>query len=317
MAVRDSSIRPELSSKLAEIEHMIMQDAVQRKPRDQPSFASIALVKEFRADKAIPIIAVADPSYVGIAEVLFLGLCGWVVSPNDDVIELALMHHGVIDHMAAAEQQAGLHTSFQVRSDLFARYILVGPDFLSDVYYEMSGHFGFSSVPDRITIGEWLSSEARALRTLVKACQIMHYATDHLDDPSKYHRLSLTRIIEVLSAMRDDSLVERTIFYQIWGTNKRTLSLLYAASTISRGHDTLLDRILSGEVRSKEFQPEFDLWVGRAKYFATHVLSNLRIAGLVATNMKGLKSCKEKAFLSPDFSPKEAQFLERKMSKKQ
>ncbi|WP_132408379.1 hypothetical protein [Neorhizobium sp. S3-V5DH] len=75
--VRDILGSKELSEAVQAVRSLTNRYCSQRKPEGQPSFASIALGKTFRADKAAPIISAADPSYRGIVEVLFLGFCGW------------------------------------------------------------------------------------------------------------------------------------------------------------------------------------------------------------------------------------------------
>lgn len=307
----------DLENKLAELDQLLADCARQRKPITQPTFESIALGTRFHAEKAVPIIAAADPQYFGIVEVLFLGLCGWVVSPDDHTIPLIFMNHAILDHVASAEEQAGLRGDFHFSRDFIARYLMVGRDFLGDVYYAMSGHYGFSLAPERNTLGEWLSGEKRALNTLVKACQLVHFAADHLADVKEYRRTSLTLIIETLGAMRDDELVERTAFYEAWGTNKSTLALLYAASTITRDGSNLLDRILSGELRATEFLSSFELWMGRARYFAERILPTLRISELAKDNMKPLKNHTGTAFNHAPFSAPEIDFISRKFKKNQ
>jgi hypothetical protein len=302
----------ELNAAIAELKPILQRHSRYRKPASQPSFQSIALGKAFRAEKAVPIILEQDPSYPGMAEVLFLGFCGWVVSPSDDSLGLALMSHGVLDHLAEAEKQARLLNDFQLQADIYARYVLVGPDFLSDIYYAFRGHEGFSYVPTRPELEAMFLREKRSLQTLVKASQLLHFSIDHLNDRSKYRRASLTTIIEVLSALRDDELVERTGFYEIWGSNRSTLALLYAASTISHRGLTLLDCILSAEVRAIEFLPTFNVWIRRARYFCDHVLKNLGIQTLTKENIKPLKTTPGLPFDSPDFDQSEIDFFKKK-----
>lgn len=289
--------------------------AQHRKPAAQPSFNSIALGRKFKADLAAPIIAEADPGYPGIAKVLFLGFCGWVVLPSDVVPQRAFMYHAALDHIGASELQAGLLSEFHLSADILARYVLVGPDFLDDIFYALKGHLGVSVAVERPTIESWLSGEHRSIFTLVKLCQILHFAANELTDDTKYRPPSLTLTIEIMSAMRDDDLVERTIFYQAWKQHKSTVALLYAASTIKGGKVSLLDSILSGEIRAEQFMDQFPLWIGRARYFCDHVLSRLAIRGLAAENLKPLKRFKTEPFAHYPFPEKEGEFLRRKYSR--
>lgn len=313
--LRDILKSEELSTAVTEFESVLRRHARYRKPPDQPSFASIALGRTFHAEKAVPIISAAYPEYPGIREVLFLGFCGWVVSPSEDTVRLALMTHGVLDHIIDAERQVGLIDKFDLRADIAARYILVGPDFLNDVYDPLGAHAGFSHGTLRPILEDWLTGERRSVSTLVKACQIFHYAVDNLNDRSRYRRISVSTIVETLAGYRDDSFVERTFFYEKWSKNKVTVALLYAASTVRKGELTLLNSILSGEVTAKEFLATFDIWVGRARYFCDHVLTELNIQSLTKENIKPLKTVEAVPFGSAISDQHEVNFLRKKFSK--
>ncbi|TCV75916.1 hypothetical protein [Neorhizobium sp. S3-V5DH] len=227
------------------------------------------------------------------------------------------MSHAVLDYMAEIEDSSEIYENYDVGLELVNAYVCIGPDFMRDVYYEMSAHSGFRVTPDRITLESLVSSERKSLRTLVKACELLHYSLDHLNDLGVYHRPSLTMIITVISSYKDDDLVERTVFYNKWAKNKSTIALLYAASTIKVGDQVLLDKILDGEIKATDFIGVFDVWLGRARFFCDNYLSKLGIKGIEKDNAKALRFASQMPFETSFLDPREIDFLRRNFKKEQ
>lgn len=286
-----------------------------KKPAKQPAFSEVALKKSFRADIAASIINAADPIYPGICDVLFLGFCGWVVSPNDRELQHALMTHGVLDYFIEVEADAGLGENFDLAADMIARYVMIGPDFLNDVYQALGGHYAFNHAILRPILGDWLYGDQRAIQTFVKACEVFHFAVDNLNDRKIYRKLSITAVVEVLSRYRDDRLVERTVFYEKWAEKKSTIALLYTASTIRLGDTTMLGSILAGDILARDFISQFGTWLARARYFCDHVLTELKLGALAKENLKPLKTVKPEPFECAISDLKEIEFLKKKISK--
>jgi hypothetical protein len=288
------------------------------KPAGQPTFRSIALGRTFRAEKAASIIVDADPNYPGIVEVLLLGFCGWTISPSQPDIAYMFLRIGALEHVDGAEEQADLFNNFTVLNDIIARYNLIGVDFLQDVYYPTMAEIGTDFTVSRSTLADILETVRKPLGTLVKACEILHYHASYMTDLSSFRRISLTLIIDVLSSFRDDGLVERTVFYEFWTSNKSSLALLYAASTIRLDDgENLLNNILTGEVKADEFASKFELWLARARHFTEDVLPVLRIPDLVKANSKALKCVPKAAFDPPELCEEDELFLRGKFQLRQ
>ncbi len=273
-----------------------------KKPDGQKAFADIALGSRFKALDAIKEISEPPDGYRSFREVLFLGICGWVTSPTDDTYGSLLMQHGVFDYLSELEGDKALRHLSPLQKDFVVRYILAGEDFLTDIFYPLGGHKALATSISREYLQDWHYAQAGSIRQLAKACGVLHFAAMDCHDPAKYHAVSQRRAVIALTSMNKGKSVRSTLLDR-WTQNDQSLALLYAASTIKSRGETLLDAILSSEIRAKEFLPKLGEWLSRARYFCDLVLSKLGSDDdQYEVNLKPLMPFAGKRFSPPVYS---------------
>ncbi|WJH38903.1 hypothetical protein N7E02_18375 [Aliirhizobium terrae] len=266
------------------------------------SFSEIALGANFKPREAIKALSEPPDTYHSFREVLFLGLCGWVTSPSDSSYGLLLMRHGVMDHLSELQENKALSHLSDFDADFVARYVLAGPDFLSDIFLPLGGYRALSTSISRDYLQDWYFGQTDNIRRLASACGVLHFAQTNFPDRKKYHPISQQRVAVALTKLNNERSVRSTLLKR-WGDNGDSLALLYAASTIRRGDSTLLDAVLSSEVRAKQFLPLLGQWFGRARYFCDVVLAKLETEhDHYQTNLTLLEPFEPQKFRAPKFS---------------
>ncbi len=273
-----------------------------KKPLGQKSFSEIALGPLFDSKAAMNAITAPPDGYQSFREVMFMGICGWMTSPRDSTYALLLMRHGVLDHFADLEGRSELRGLSVIQADYAVRYLLAGDDFLTDIFYPLGGHGAFSTSISREHLQDWHWGQADSIRKLATACGVLHFAQTHFSDNRKYHSISQQRAVAALTKLNKGKSVRSTLLKR-WSENKSSLALLYAASTIKYGDQTLLDAVLSSAVKARNFLPASHQWLSRARYFCDTVLATLETDDeQYSANLTLLDSLEPMKFRPPKFS---------------
>lgn len=243
-----------------------------------------ALVGRYRADAVLKILLSDKTYYPGYKEVMAASFAGWLIAPHYPKLRQDLMIRAALDHMDRAEVSAGINADspFTMEKDIAARYLFTGIDFLIEIYDCLGGYNAFSEAPSLDELWEGLDGIEKTINTAARAIAFLHHAVDRFGRPGFQFAPSLNKAVTVLDTLKatknfpyKEKYVSRSLLHERWSQNKQTLALVYAASTIRVGRKTLLDKLLSGLFSYEEHQRHLGLWVGRARYVATHIFARM------------------------------------------
>lgn len=313
-------MRKNVDTYLSKIQEIIdvakSKNLIPSKPKGQPDFSDIALVDEVKIKKFIKIISENNKNYECISHILFMGLCGFVVHPDEDIVTKIYLIHGVLDFLH--ENKFFIIQKYD-DNDVFSydfkiRHFHIGYDFFTDIYYPILASRMFEyNFPREGIQASWLPPE-ESINRIILACRVMHYAKIELGDRDKFLPISQNRLVNTIARFPGNAV--RSTFLASWNEYKAVLALLYAASTIHHKKKSLLASILSGEVCAADYFSYADDWLGRAKYFCDYVIADLKITGLHKMNNDPLKPVKPISFKPQPFSSGEKEAIESEFSRK-
>lgn len=255
---------------------------------------AIARVGRFKAELVLKIILSDEQYYPGYKEVLTAAFGGWLIAPRALVAREALMIHAAVAFMEKAEALVGNHELLTLQKDLVARYLLVGPQFLTEVYDCLGGYQAFADVPTFDELWDAFDSIEKPIFTVARSIAYLHHAVDLFARPGLQFAPSLNKAVSVLDELKrrigsenyKKQYVARSMLHQRWSGNKQTLALIYAASTIKINRKTLLRLILDGFLSYDTHAAYLEIWVGRAKYVAEHIFARMDDAALARKTHK-------------------------------
>jgi hypothetical protein len=256
-------------------------------PLQDRSFLNSAW-RQFDPKAVASILLDERESFFAHKEVLFAGFTGWVVDPQDTTISRSAMMLSALAEMSRSEKLAVENAdSTSLFADWLVRYEKIGIYFLEQIYYPMGGIRAFSSAPSTAHMVQLLNRNRAALRAMALVMKYYHYVTVELS-PKTGRAASLHGIYSVIGRMREDIKNDKVLSDKLehilplpspgaikdyWRRRSTTLSLIYAASTISLDNEeTLLDRLVNGQAQWRHHRANFAEWLGRARWCDQNIL---------------------------------------------
>lgn len=284
--VRDILCSKELTDAVTAVRALVAKYKSSTKPESQPSFSFLALDGDFKAADILRILTSEEPNYPGLKEVLAAGLAGWVLFPHEEEFRVNFMTHAVLEHLNHAEHHAGMgEEDLTLESDLISRYIFTDVDFLTEIYDQFGGYGAFTRSSNTEILSILIDDRIKAIHTSARAVAYLHYGVDHFHDSERHFAPSLNRAVKVFAALKDprasSPYVSRSMLHKRWTSNKETLALVYAATTVAVDENDLLDDMRHGIFSYQDHCAFLELWLGRARYVAENVFAKLPDEDLV------------------------------------
>ncbi|TNM66214.1 hypothetical protein [Aliirhizobium smilacinae] len=271
----------------------------------------------YKAEKILQIISDERDYYAGYKDVLAASFAGWLVLPRDREIREILMAQAVLTHMDRAELAVG-NDGLTVEKDIAARYLFTGLDFLIEVFDCLGGYQAFRSgaAIDALIIA--YDPVEKPINTAVRALVYLHHAVDRFGRPGFDFTPSLNKAVVIFDALKEpkrgfdfkQKYVSRSLLHDRWSKNKQTLAMLYAASTIKVNRRTLLYFLLDGSFSYHEHRKYIDLWMGRARFVASHIFSRMKDQDLQKRTRQLLGEGQAMSFAPPKLSGVENECFE-------
>lgn len=236
----------------------------------------------YRAERILHIVADQRSYYAGYKEVLAATFAGWLILPRDKQIREVLMVQAALAHMDRAELAVGSE-ALTVEKDIAARYLFTGLDFLVEVFDCLGGYHAFRSGAAFDYVYMTYAPVEKPINTAVRALVYLHHAVDRFGRQGFDFAPSLNKAVLMFDALKEpkrgfdfkEKYVSRSLLHERWSNNKQTLAMLYAASTIKVNRQTLLYFLLDGSFSYYEHGKYIDLWIGRARFVASHIFSRM------------------------------------------
>ncbi len=286
---------------------------------ERPWPVALSLVGRYKADEVLRILLDENEYYPGYKQVIAAAFCGWLLAPRAALLRKILMIEAALDHMERAEFKASSAGEFTLERDVAARYVLTGSEFLTEVYDCLGGYQAFFDKPSLNELSDIIDLVEKPIRTAARALAYLHHAIDDFGKEGVRFHPSLSKAVTVLAELKDSHpsfgytqhYVSRSRLHERWSQNKPTLALLYAASSISLGKHTLLERILMGELEYERVEKIIPKWVGRARYVSEHIFRRMDDRDLESKTSRLLGEGEAIKFPPPKLSPEERVSLER------
>lgn len=318
--VREAFESPEMDEVVQAIEALRRKYSVPAAyDRDHEWPVAIACVGRFRATVVLNIILSDEQYYPGYKEVLTAAFGGWLMVPRARVAREALMTHAAVAFMEKAVALVGNEDPLTLRQDLMARYVLIGPEFLTEVYDCLGGYQAFADVPSFDELWDGFESIEKPILTVARAIAYLHHAIDRFIQERKKFSPSLNKAVTMFDELKRQmgsdvfkkQYVSRSMLHQRWSGNKQTLALIYAASTIKINRKSLLRLILDGFLSYDDHGPYLQMWVGRAKYVSEHIFARMDDSALRMKTQRLLGDVAAVPFQPPKLDPTEVDCFEK------
>lgn len=282
---------------------LYLQPLVPR-PEGEKPYAEMCVLR-FDAGAVIQVLLDPDPSFYGHKEATFAAFLSWVLAPDEEGFRDEFIALAVKRLLAKAEDRAAkLELSSPLHTDLTARYLIAGPQFIDEIYSCTSPllpEYGSPLVTEKI-----FDLDRGPIYTLNKMMAFCHHIAD---DPNK-GKPSVNRAIEMVGNIREHGISSRSAIYTQWAKCKDNIALIYAASSIRRGKGWLIDDLVAGEIDYSKYIKHFPEWIGRARYVCEHILRQMPDDQLYARNVKPLGQVAAVGFSHPTFAPNELEALQ-------
>jgi len=224
--------------------------------------------------------------------------------------------------MERAEFKASSAQEFTLERDVAARYVLTGSEFLTEVYDCLGGYQAFFDKPSLDELWDIIGLVEKPIRTAARALAYLHKAIDDLGKAGVRFHPSLSKAVLVLDELKKtkraypykEHYVSRSRLHERWSQNKPTLALLYAASAMPLGRNTLLEHILNGQLDYERVEKLFPKWVGRARYVSAHIFSRMDDADLQTQTSRLLGEGNIIKFSPPKLHPAETASMHESLS---
>ncbi len=315
----------ELHNAVAAINALLAKTQNFQRASGLKTFPELALGRTFNASEVIDIVHGNQPTYPGMKEVLSSGLVGWTLPPNNREIQEALMTQAVLEHMDRAERAAGLvDQPMNFERDIVSRYVLIGMDFISEIYDAFGGYQAFTRSSSAEILSVLLQVHEKAINTTVQALTYLHYGADWFEDPEYDFAPSLNRAVTIFSELKKQQgvksyksqFVSRSLLHRRWSGTKQTLALVYAASTIKVNRKTLLQVMLSGNFSYQAHSRYLTEWLGRSRYICEHIFKKMDDLDLHRTSSRLFSRVQPRAFRPSKLKPVEHDIVRAQFRKK-
>lgn len=271
----------------------------------------------YNAKRILEILLDDHEYYDGYKDVLSASFGGWVLAPDRSDLRENLIVQAALFHMIEAEEEADIGTSPTLEEDIAARYIFLGQEFVVEVLNPLGGAARLIEAKTDVTLWRELAGLDRQIESVVRAVAYLHHAVDRLGKPGFVFEPSLNKAFWVFEELRKPSLhypfketyVSRSLLQSRWTSNRETLALLYAASTIRVEKETLLDIILKGFLLDSHHKRFFSHWVGRARYVVDHIFSRMRNKSIAVATTKILGEGESIRFRPAPLDPVEKEII--------
>jgi hypothetical protein len=260
---------------------------------------------EFDPRATIAILLDTNPSYYGHKEALLAAFSSWTISPSDEDMQLQFVASSIKASLKRAEQLAQEFNEdlSPVESDMLARYVIAGPQFIENLYYPLTGMDLLAEFGAPETIETIAEGKERRLYTLLRMMNLCHYWSS---GNGASGAPSVNRSINVVERLPDPDTVTRSGIYDAWAELKSNIALIYAADSIDLGADeSLLESFMNGTVDFDLHYPVFHLWMRRARFVCDMILSKMPDRNLHDLNVSLLSDVEGEPFPHTAFSPRE------------
>lgn len=318
--IRDILGSRELTDAVKAIRSLMARYKPSSKPKNQPSFSFLALDGDFQAAEILRILTSEEPNYPGLKDVLAAGLAGWVLFPHEEEFRVNFMTHAVLEHLNLAEHDAGMgEEDLTLESDLIARYIFTDVDFLTEIYDQFGGYGAFTRSSNTEILSILIDDKIKSIQTSARAVGYLHYGADNFHDYERHFAPSLNRAVKVFAALKDprssSPYVSRSMLHKRWTSNKETLALVYAATSIELDEGVLLDDIRAGAFSFRDHHDVLELWLGRARYVAENIFAKLPDEDLLTKTRLVLGDGPVISFAPPTMTVEEKRILRKVFSR--
>jgi hypothetical protein len=285
-------------------------------------FRKIASSK-FVPRNCIAILADERDAYAGLKKVLYAGTCAWMIAPQNPELIKGAITLAALKALSEAEESdfAGFRSKSSA-ADMHARYIVLGPKFIEEIYYPLGGALGLARAPSIKDFKASLSRESPRIDYAISVVQIYHHHVIELSGERRYGKPSLNKAADLIAELGilhgDFKGPPRSRYMRdAWSQSRESIALLYAASTIQTGNgNTLLDKIKLGANNLQVDGPHISDWLARARFVVDEVLSRCAETETFDDNDRVLPaSIKQQTIPAPEFSAAQHEIIRRKFSR--
>jgi hypothetical protein len=290
------TVPPEVMKLFDQFASQIEEYGSIERPADEPSFGMANLLETYDAGAAVKLLMNGAPSYYGHKEATFFAFCGWAVAPFDPDVRFDLIGIAIKQLVAEAEDKAArLDIDSNTAADMIARYYFAGSQFIFNIYTAFQGAGGFLAFGSGALLEDETYTRKKDYMTIVKLMACCHYVSakrvNSKRDPS------VNFAMRFLEKNSDDSLKSSTATYAMWGQVKENIAFIYAASSIKVSPSkTLLDVVLSGDLKFSRDHRFFRTWMRRTRFVCDSVL-RLMSDELQSSNSKFLGGLEAESFV--------------------
>ncbi|MBZ9933117.1 hypothetical protein [Mesorhizobium sp. BR115XR7A] len=267
-------------------------------------------------------VAIADilsdnrRAFFGLKETLLQGYNAWVIAPDNSRARRNSIALAVIQQMVRGESKVTADfPRVRMAVDLVARYEAIGIFFFEQIYYPIGGAKVFYRTSAKQANVRHLEKNRKAISNLLYAVRVLHFVAENVTAHGG-RRPSLNGAIWVMEELRksvtgNERLLQQRSLKSHWAKHASTIAIAYGAASLQYDDGrSLLDAIFAG----MNFANQTDLiaeWIGRARFIAETVLSNLRDDSLGRKGVDELPRVLPRPFVAERFSHKEVQIIAR------
>jgi hypothetical protein len=227
-------------------------------------------LKKFSPKYALEVLLSPEPTFFGLKEVVFAGLCTWIVCPKAPTLIRQNMLVTALWQLQESEQVARENLTDPLFADMFARLAIIDRQFFDEVYYPI---VELTPVDRLVAIGnlfERAKEESMNIDFAINILKIFHYYSCSLREKPGFLKPSLNRAYALVGEMGNvlgsKSRSERRVI-ETYQNFRRSAPLAYAASTIKLSeHKSMLDLMISQKSTLEEHGHLLNELVGRAAY---------------------------------------------------
>lgn len=238
--------------------------------------------RTFSPKRAANIILDPDELFYGLKDVLLAALLAWSIDPRNSRFRQQVTMAAVASKLIAAEKWASKASQNGVGRDLKARYARLGPRFISEVYYGVGGMKAVYNGDSSQAISRQLALSRRQVINVVEVMRIFHFV--HEKRPSRC-KGSLERARSVINKVwkhhpgcyrqRGFEPYQERELKDAWSDREVSVAYLYAAAHTKMSQEqSLLEHLLSGQLRASAEAEWVKQWLAHSAYAVTLLSEN-------------------------------------------
>lgn len=243
---------------------------------------------QFNVAYVLELLMSDRPSYAGHRDILFAGLCLWLLRPGTDRMRQQAMRLVALEYLVRAEKTGReLYPSYPFLADIAGRVEILDPNFYDEFYYPVGGLSTFIDCPTRRSFRKRIQKRSDELYTVSAMMKILDYRircipfTKEWYNPTENMGYKLVSDIYHAKLLRGHAGAKEAKVR--WLQYRDRASLIYAASTIKfKDGDTLLERICKGKIFSCPQPDRISVLVGRARFASNTIISKLKGEAITA-----------------------------------